>query len=460
MKLRVLNIITSLFVTACIITSCLGDDTINYEYSSNASINAFSITDSIVTHYKASVNGKDTTLSKSVVGSKYPFIINQNDGLIYNADSLPVGTDISKVVVSITADTYGIFIVAENDSLWEETDSLDFTKPIQFKVLAESGVWGRTYTAKINVHQQEADSMSWGKVACNFDSTIKRQKAVYANKNIYVFAEQDAQVAMTATQSSNGQAWSALETIDIPVKADYSSAMFWGDRFYILADNQLYASANGINWNKVETEQAISRLHANVHTPVCQKLIGTDMEGYYIESEDGTNWVRHELLPEAFPQGQTAFVSYPLATNDNFNRLVIMGQNELSTDTATVTWTQLNDEHEWISFGGDENNTTCPKLENQALIHYNGQLYTFGGPGQHKGAIPAFGYFYHSKDNGINWKQITKKIMFPKEFEGLYHKAEGNYSYIVDEEQFIWIMWSQTGEVWRGRINKFGFDKQ
>ena len=37
---------------------------------------------------------------------------------IYNVDSLPVGTDISKVVVSIKSDGIGIFIVAEDkDSL-------------------------------------------------------------------------------------------------------------------------------------------------------------------------------------------------------------------------------------------------------------------------------------------------------------------------------------------------------
>ena len=177
MKLRVLNIIVSLFITACIISSCLDSDVVEYEYSSNASITAFSITDSIITYYPASVNGKDTTLSTAVVGSKYPFIINQNEGLIYNPDSLPVGTDISKVVVDITADTQGIYIVAEEDSLWEEADSLNFENPIQFKVLAEIGTFGRTYTAKINVHQQEPDSLTWSSIDANFPKTIKKTKS-------------------------------------------------------------------------------------------------------------------------------------------------------------------------------------------------------------------------------------------------------------------------------------------
>ena len=70
MKLRVLNIIVSLFITACTISSCLDSDYTEYEYSSNASITAFSITDSIITYYPAVVNGKDTTLSTAVVDRK------------------------------------------------------------------------------------------------------------------------------------------------------------------------------------------------------------------------------------------------------------------------------------------------------------------------------------------------------------------------------------------------------
>ena len=84
----------------------------------------------------------------------------------------------------------------------------------------------------------------------------------------------------------------------------------------------------------------------------------------------------------------------------------------------------------------------------------------FGGPGQYNGKIQPFEYIYASQDNGISWKAITEKVMFPQEFNALYEEAEGNYSCVVDDQQFIWIMWSQTGEVWRGRINKFGFEKQ
>ena len=202
MKLKVLNIIICLFIAACSITSCLHSDEIEYEFSSNASITAFSITDSIITYYPAVVNGKDTTLSTGIVGADYPFVINQSEGLIYNPDSLPVGTDVSKVVVSITADSY-VYIVAETDSLWEEKDSLNFKSPIQFKILAENGTFGRVYTAKINVHQQDPEVLSWQKLEGNFSTDIAKQKAIYLNNHIYVFAEQDGQAVVTTTEATS-----------------------------------------------------------------------------------------------------------------------------------------------------------------------------------------------------------------------------------------------------------------
>lgn len=458
MKLRVINIIVSLFITACTISSCLDTDVVEYEYSSNASITAFSITDSIVTHYPAVVNGKDTTLSKAVVGTDYPFIINQIEGLIYNPDSLPVGTDISKVVVDITADTKGIYIVAETDSLWTETDSLNFQNPIQFKVMAEIGTFGRTYTAKINVHQQEPDSLNWILMDSNFPKTIQKQKAVYTNNSIYVFAEESNQVVMTV--ATDGKNWSELASIDIPTKADYSSVMVWGNRFYILAANELYTSTNGLQWSKVESAQKISRLLANINTKSSQKIIGVDTENYYIESEDGIVWNRYDLMPAEFPTNQISAVSYVLDTNNELGRTVLIGNNDIVTDTITSIWTTLNTETCWSDISNENKNYACPKLENSQLIRYQNQLYMFGGPGQYKGAIQAFKYFYVSEDNGISWKAITKKMMFPNEFNALYEESEGNYSCIVDDQQFIWIMWSQTGEVWRGRINKIGFEKQ
>lgn len=456
MKLRALNILVCLFITACAITSCLDDDSIEYEFSSNASITSFAIKDSIITYYDAVVNDVDTTLSKGIVGSDYPFVIDQHNGRIYNPDSLPVGTDVSKVVIDVTIDGYNLVIAAETDSVWEETDSLNFTEPIKFKVLSQANTFGRTYTAQINVHKQEPEEMSWQKLESNF-AKVQAQKAVYANGNIYVFAEQETQVGMTMATMNDANNWTALQDIDIPVKADYSSVMLWNESLYILAEDGMYTSTNGLNWNKVETSQSIARLLASIDG---KKILGADIEGNYMESADGINWTTYENLPEGFPKAQTAFESYVLDTNDGISRVVLLEQNEEKTDSVTSAWMQLDTENTWSELSCEKTNFACPRLENAAMIRYNGKLYTFGGPGQRDGAIDAFSSFFQSSDNGISWEIIKKNLFFPEQFKNLYEEANGNYSYIVDDNHFIWIMWGETGEVWRGRINKLGFERK
>lgn len=461
MKLRVLNIIFGLFMAACVATSCLDGDITEYEYSSNASITSFYIVDSIVTYDTIVVDGIDSIRSTAVLGTDYPFIIDQNKKQIYNADSLPAGTDVSKVVVYITADTYGVYIVAETDSLWEEGDSLNFEKPIQFRVISELNTWGDVYTASINVHKQDPEVLSWKKMGSNFRPDIQEQKAVYFNDQILVFAEQASQVALTqANIDENALVWTEPENIHIPVKADYTSAMAWGGHLYILAGNDLYTSDNGLDWEKVSTDQQFTQLLSNVNTSTCQKMMAVDTENHYIESTDGILWEQLDELPAEFPMQDLSFACYPLITNPAISRIVLLGNNTTETDTTSVVWTQLCEEAHWTALTTDDESYLCPKMENPTMIHYNDKLYAFGGKGQDDGELSPFSMFYVSEDHGISWSQVTKKMFFPTEFGELYETANGNYSCIVDKNHFIWIIWSQSGEVWRGRVNKFGFDNQ
>lgn len=462
MKIKFLTVITSLLAAAFMITSCLDDNEDETVYSSNSSITAFSI-ENIETKYTAEVNGKDTTLTATVIGKNYPFVIDQGQRLIYNVDSLPVGTDVKKVVVNITADTPGIVIVAEDkDTVWVSTDSLNFEKPVKFKVMAYSGVFGPTYTASINVHKQVPDSLQWTQINSNFaGNEVKEQKAVTMDDLIYVFTRQDTKVAITTTNINDGRNWTPLQTIDVD-NADYSSAMAWGSRLYILANNELYASTNGTEWSKVNTDAKFSKLIANVHTKDNQKLYAINTENHFMESEDGTTWTVNGEVPLTFPQTHLSYAAYPLVTNTSIDRLTIMGDNSIATDTTTIVWTKLTTETNWADYPVTENGSHyCPKLENIGMIYYNELLYAFGGPGKsYNKDIAAFSRFYYSKDQGVTWNPVSKYVFFPESFTDLYNQANGNYSYIVDKNNFLWIIWSKTGEVWRGRINKLGFDKK
>lgn len=462
MKIKFLTVIASLFAAAFMITSCLDDNTVEYEYSSNASITAFSIYGNIETQYIDSVHyGKDTTLVATVTGTDYPFVIDQGQRLIYNRDSLPVGTDVSKVVVSITADTSWILMTTEEDkdTTWISTDSLNFENPVKFKVVAYSGVMGPTYTAKINVHKQVPDSLQWTYMGNGFDTTVEAQKAVTLNDRIYVFAQQDAGVGVTSTSIHDGKSWTALEATDLPDGADYSSVMAWGDGLYMLADGSLYRSTDGVAWTKVETDARLNCLIANVASEWNKNLYAVNADNRFVESRDGVTWTVGEEVPPYFPKTNLSYAVSPLETNAFIERLTVMGDNGIATDTASVVWTRLTTEDRWENYPvGEEEQEYCPKLSNMGMIYYNEQLYAFGGPGQDsKGEIAAFSRFYGSKNQGITWEALTRNVLFPEEFTDLYRQAGGYYSFAVDKNNFLWIIWSKSGQVWRGRINKLGF---
>ena len=451
MKIKFLTVITGLLMAAFMITS---------------SITAFSIKDNIETKYTAKVNGKDTTLTATVKGSDYPFIIDQVERRIYNADSLPVGTNVSKVVVEITADTPYILIVADKDSLWTSTDSLNFENPVKFKVMAQSMEYGAVYTAEINVHKQEPDSLVWSNLSSDFNgSAIQAQKAVYFNDKIYVFARQDeGKVAVTTTSITDGHSWSALQPLSLE-KADYSTAMTWGDHLYIIAENQLYQSENGTDWSKIESAPKLKMLVSNIYSQnnpeENNKLIAINTDNVFVESHNGTEWTEQESVPYGFPETSLSFVSYPLNTNSSIDRMLVLGENPIATDTTSVVWAQLSTENTWGNYPPEKDNLDfCPKLENIAMIHYNNQLYAFGGPGKKNGSnLAPFSAFYESVNNGITWQQVKRYVFFPEEFSNLYKQADGNYSYVIDKNNYLWIMWSKSGQVWRGRINKLGFKK-
>ena len=87
MRIKFLSVIASFLIVSFALSSCLDSDD-NYEFSSDATIHAFGI---------------DT-----IHGKHYKFTIDQLKRLIYNRDSLPVGSD--TIIDRILFDTRGVAV--------------------------------------------------------------------------------------------------------------------------------------------------------------------------------------------------------------------------------------------------------------------------------------------------------------------------------------------------------------
>jgi hypothetical protein len=457
-------------MAASLMTSCLGDDDTEYTYSSNASITAFSI-DDIETEYTTQIDGVDTTLTATVTGDDYTFVIDQTQRLIYNVDSLPVGTDVTKVVAEITADTSYILITDQEaeeakDTLWTSGDSLDFTKPIIMKVYAYDGTYGEPYTVKLNVHQVEPDSLVWTDFSAGnafVGARSRGQKAVCFKQRIYVIEDADNQAQLTSTATSDGRSWTPLTELPIADKADYQSLMVWNDALYVIAGTQLYRSEDADTWTAVDGASNLTALVANLDTDRHQLLVAIDTDGCLTESADGQSWTQTETLPDGFPTTGLSYAGYDLQSNPALGRIVVLGDNLRTSDADTlhVAWAKLTVDNSWGNMLPSAITTSyLPRLKDVAMVVYDNKLYAFGGANQAGSQqIDAFSTFYVSLDGGVSWDAVTENLGFPEDFATLYNRAAGQFACAVDENDYLWILWGGNAGVWRARVNRLGFDK-
>ena len=94
-----------------VLTGCLSNDDTEIITYDDTAITAFSLGTMTRTIHTTSSKGEDSTYTASVTGSKYAFAIDQQRGLIYNVDSLPVGTRVSNVLCNITTKNSGVAVI-------------------------------------------------------------------------------------------------------------------------------------------------------------------------------------------------------------------------------------------------------------------------------------------------------------------------------------------------------------
>ena len=154
------------WVTALTLTSCLGgEETTDLSSYDDMAITAFSVSSVKRTLHKTSSKGEDSTYVTTVNSSLPVFSIDQYQQKIYNLEPLPSGTDLTKVVVSITSKSSGTICLKSltSDSLfyYSSTDSLDFSQPRELRVYALNGSGYRAYIVSMNVSTTDDNTMQW-----------------------------------------------------------------------------------------------------------------------------------------------------------------------------------------------------------------------------------------------------------------------------------------------------------
>lgn len=467
---------------AIFMTSCLSDDTQEITYSKEASIKSFSLGTLKIQRIGKDKSGNDSAYVDTMSMAKYPFTIDQLKHEISNKDSLPVGTDISKVITNISADTPYILYgkIAKKgeeakDTLWTNTDSLDFSiapaEGIVFKVMAYDGSLGTPYKVKVNVHNQVPDSLQWTQdvIGSSFVSgAMTKQKAVYLNQKIFVFGQNsDGETVAEYTKVSEKGQPSAWTKIALPTGVDSYSALASGEMIYFLAEGKLYAMDGDGLYAEIAPAApvALSKLVASVNTKrgatVFALTAGSDTKEISYAVADGWSEQQETALSANVPY--YVFDTIPTSYNDEIKGMVVLAQS--SADYGFVAARQSNDDF-WSAYDFASRDTSrCPNIENPTLLYYGKKLIAFGGAVSTKDYAKykdPFSTIYCSTDHGLTWKPTAGSLLTfavgknHKTFAQLYAENGNNYSCVADTNHFIWVVWG-NGMMSRGRINYYGF---
>lgn len=466
---RIARLFVILFSAAVLTTSCLSDDTAtDITFYSDTALTSFSLGKLNRTMYTKDSEGKDSAYTAEVDGSAYKFYIDQLKGEIYNPDSLPVRTDVAHVVCSAEAKRGGLILIAYkdiegNDSLayYIDSDSLDFTEPLEFRVYANDGIAYRSYKVSVNVHKEEPDSINWVDAGTNDAFTsLTAMKAVTFNDRLLVFGTDGTGTSVYSASLDTPGEW-MLNTTTFDADA-YAGVVAKGDSLYTISGGQMMRSHNGTDWTAYAIEGGVRPV--KLFAAGRAKLYGLDSNGNIVSSEysnHGWQTDRVSGSTDNLPAENISYGCLSLTTDNDAERIIIAGNRTLSEhaeDSVAMVWSKIeeysgdSENHSWI-FCNEDNGYRMPRLANICMTVYGDVLIALGGRGQGGSSAEAFSGFYVSEDNGLTWHNDDKYYL-P---EGFDNGNKDVFTMTVDDDNYLWIVCGGTGKVWRGRLNRLGW---
>lgn len=459
MKLK--QITKLLFAVFSVVTlaSCNDSSTtyITEDASANAQIYSLSLAATL-----ANVSSVDS--ANFPVLAKTRFSIDQFQRLIYNSDSLPYKTRLTKYMATLTYENPSkIEILYPNDSVvtWSTTDSIDFSLHPRIKVTPANGkvTDARTYDIDIRIHKVDPDSLVWTNVTNSFElpAAIKQQRTLLVGSKFHTFSiDSDGkfysyEIDKNATSSSS---WKKEATTVIPATVKLESIISFNGKFYAVDGNEkAYSSTDGAAWS-VSNSNVLNILGvlpgkeaANdsllVVTKQSEKYVfAKTLDMQSLQVVKNISYSDSNEVPEGFPAtGFTSVTSYD-RSNLNRNLLVVTA----AKTGSNLTWSVLQGDSR-LEIESSQKNTSFNPSEGLRTFLYDGYIYALTKD-----------LFYKTSSFGSKWSAASVKEKF---IPGV---SSSGQSIIVDSDNYIWIFGgidtsleaygSPVRQVWKGRINR------
>lgn len=461
-KKHIFSLLLTFFVLSFVLVSCKSDDEAN-EYSDQCYISSFSLGSLKRTIYGHTTAGMDSIYTTTFSGTYFPMIIDQRKQTIENLDSLPIRTQLEKVLVSVDFEHMLVWRKADitnlEDTTWhtyDSSDSIDLSEPLHFRVYSENATSSRTYTVKVNVHQQVGDSTNWDALG-NVEAlmpTTERKVTVWNDKITILATQADKTLLCIQHPLSTSGEWTSQNTTGT-AKAIPGTLQQQGNRLLIsTTDGRLLESTDAVTWTQTG-HPALTDM----------RLVAASKDYVYalsagkLYSSNGTSWNEESLDDNAnlLPSEQLNSIFYTLKSG--MPRILLVGHQTGNNHYAAIwakSWEEGQESQEkWIYYTPNEaDKYRCPMLQNLCVVPYDDGFQALGGRSM-DGTYEAMDSIRHSSDHGISWKTYDNDDM---NVDKAIQNAAKTAQYItatVDEKNFLWIV--IDNQVWRGRINRLGF---
>lgn len=455
-----------LFVLPCAISlltaSCLNNSEEELVTYNDAAITSFSLNSVKRLVHTTSKTGTDSSYVEKFNATKYTFSIDPIKREIFNVDSLPVGVDASKVLATIVTKNAGVLAIkdvkGDKVTFYTTKDSVDFTSPRQLVVYNNAGTSMVTYTVKVNIHKQKAEDFNWNQLV-KADAPFAKltaMKCLTTDRYIYIFGVEGNKGKVYASAIDDGKIWQEVQTNIVLPSNFYHNVVSMQNVLYVYTDGKLMQSTDAKLWTIVANVSLQQLLGASSN-----KLYASSKQGEIMVSVDkGKTWEADEMDEKTslLLQHNVQFIALPSHYSKSMSQLLLLGEGATQTIILGKVEENTADSKRqlWTIYTTNNNaNGILPNLHNLQVVKYGNRLLAMGSAMvAHTTEAQPFSKLYSSEDGGITWGE-NNKVTYPKNLSS----SKVSFAMTVDAHNYLWIVCGKTGQVWKGRLNKLGWQK-
>lgn len=460
---KIIYVLVLLVAFGTALVSCHSDNTT--ESTSFCYITSFKLGAVKRTMHTTSTLGADSTYTTTVSASTLRMAIDHRNGTITNVDLLPKGCQLNKVPVTVTANGSVIHACVADTSAWtvySSTDTLDFTQPVIFRVLANNGYGYQDYTVKLQVRENNAEDYTWQRledISAMKDMTSAR--LVTTSSEPFLFTSDANGLCYYGTPVYSNEnmgmptSWQLAPCEGLDADCDVTTTVSYSNRFWMSSASGKLFVANGPSfcgnspaasyWQEVAQPQKV-RLVTASETALYGAIF---FDGGYTmaSSTDGLSWEPMAMEGSGFTAPLTG-LAYT-QTNGNRRVMALADVYDGTTDAPLFSWSLLEGSGEaWLPFNDASTKYALPRWQHPTLLSYNNWLMALGDndlSGKHKALYDIL----ISRDNGLNWKDDSY-LSVPSILIGtngpVTAMAYGEYVWIIAGTQQWLLRYNSYGE--------------